>query len=253
VPSGGRGAPPAVIRGSARPPDITYNNIATEATLGAFAGAHLGDDDVTLAAGDLRFDRSAGVSVDHVTGRRTIYVGASSHASLDALGGVLGTSRDGGGETYAVELDAAGRPLDLRVTTTGRYTGSADLPAVVASVAGLFPPGTPDGRAFSVDAHLDLTDRDNLAAARDLLAAMRPHVGAPAAASRALRDRITAHGTIEARVLEQGRTASSHEISLPAGPSVSVDWSDDDVTTRLLAATSRGLDGQWITRTDCVA
>ena len=46
-----------MIRGSAPPPDITYNQLATVASINAFAGAHSGDDTITLAGADLRFDR----------------------------------------------------------------------------------------------------------------------------------------------------------------------------------------------------
>jgi hypothetical protein len=252
VPGGGRGAPPAMIRGSAPPPDITYNQLATEASINIFAGAHGGDDAITLVAADLRFDRLAGTRVDHRTGHRTIYTQASSRLQLDGAG-VLGLTSTTGGETYTVELDAAGRPLDLRVTATGRYGGTADLPDALQPVAGLLGPGAPDGRAFAVDAHLDLTDPANLAVARGLLDAMRPHAGSPAAATRALRERLAAHGTVEARVVDRSEDAGSRSLGLPVGPRVSVDWAHANVATRLRSAVSRGLDGQWIPRTGCLA
>src|SRR4051812_31897103 len=249
---GGRAPAPPMQPGSAPLPDVTYRQLGTEATLDATLGAAVGADQVTLAAGALRFDRLAGTRVDHRTGHRTIYVRAASNASLD-VDGVLGLRRAGGGETYAVELDAAGRPLDLQVTATGAFAGSADLPDVVQPVAGLLAAGAPDGRVFQVVAHLDLTDAANLAAARGLLDAMHPHVGAPAAATAALRRRLDARGTVEARVLAEAREAADHHVQVPVGPALGASWGHADVTTQLLAATSRGLDGRWITRTDCVS
>jgi hypothetical protein len=252
VRGGGRGLVPPVIRGSAPPPDITYTKLATEASIDASAGVRVRDDAITLATADLRFDRDAGTSVDHRTGHRTIYSRGSSRIQLDGAG-VLGLTSATGGETYAVELDAAGRPIDLRVTATGRYGGTADLPDALQPVAGLLGPGAPDGRAFVADAHLDLTDPANLAAARGLLDAMRPHFGSPAAATRALRERLAAHGTIEARVVDRTEDRGSRSLRTPLGPDLGVGWGHDNVATRLRAAVSRGLDGQWLARTECLA
>lgn len=250
--TGGRGAPPNIIPGTAPPADITYNKLATEASINTVVGAHVNDDSVTLATADLRFDRDAGTSVDHRTGHRTIYSRASSRFLADGAG-VFGFTSTTGGETYAVELDAAGRPLDLRVTATGRYGGTADLPDALQPVAGLLGPGAPEGRAYAVDAHLDLTDPANLAAARGLLDALRPHFGAPAAATRALRERLAARGTIEARVVDQSEDTASHDVSIPGVSAASATWGHANVTTRVRAAVSRGLDGQWIPRTGCLA
>jgi hypothetical protein len=247
-----RGAPPTAIRDTAPPPDIVYHQLGTEATLDADLGATVGKDTVQLAAGSLRFDRLAGTRVDRRTGHRTIYVQASSDASLEA-GGVLGLGRHGGGERYAVELDADGRPLDLQVTATGTFAGSSDLPDVVQPVAGLLATGATTGRVFQVDVHLDLTDPENLAAARGLLDAMRPHFGAPAAASQALRKRLDERGTVEARILAQADDDATHHLQLPVGPDIGGSWGHDHTTTRLLAATSRGLDGRWLQRIDCGA
>jgi hypothetical protein len=199
----------------------------------------------------LAFDRHAGWSADRRTGHRTAYVQASWAASGSAGGqGVLGLS--GGGETFAVELDAAGRPLDLRVIATGGFGGSRDLPAVVQPVAGLLAVGAGTDRVYEVTSHLDLTDAANLAAARDLLNAIAGRT-ATAAPSQALRRRIDTRGTVEARILSQGSKSSG------AGFHVTFDGlkigGSAEVVQRsqqLLAATSRGLDGQWLTRADCL-
>ena len=82
---------------------------------------------------------------------------------------------------------------------------------------------------------------------------MRPHVGSPAAATRALRDRLAARGTVEARVVDRSEDTGSRDLALPFGPRVSLGWGHANVATHLRAAVSRGLDGQWIPRTGCLA
>jgi hypothetical protein len=231
-------------------PDLVYRDGAWLSSLTAGAGAdalvHL-----DVAHGGLTFDRRAGTRTDRRTGHHTIYVQASWTAEGEVRGGVLGVSAGGAGETYAVELDASGRPVDLRVIASGRFDGSRDLPGAVQPVAGLLAAGSARDRVYEVTAHLDLTDTHNLAAARDLLAAVAQR-RAGARPSQALRRRIDEQGSVEARVLEQ--QASSDEqgarlvLGLPVGGTAQVDRR----TQRLVAATSRGLDGQWLPRTDCV-
>jgi hypothetical protein len=232
-------------------PDITTGQGATTSGAGLDLGISALDE-VDVVQGGLSFDRQVGWSADRRTGHRTAYVQASWAASGSAgRGGVLGLS--GGGETYAVELDETGRPVDLRVITAGRFGGSRDLPAVVQPVAGLLTAGSGTDRAYEVTSHLDLTDAANLAAARDLLNAIAGRK-ATAAPSQALRRRIDERGTVEARVLAQRSSTSGGGLhvtfeGLRLGGAAQVERR----TQQLLAATSRGLDGQWLTRSDCVA
>jgi hypothetical protein len=183
-----------------------------------------------------------------------VYVEASSSASATVGGGVLGLAGAEARERYAVEYDAAGRPVDLRVIATGPFGGSRDLPAAVQPVAGLLAAGTADGgRGYEVTAHLDLTDVDNLAAARELLNAITAR-HATAAPARALRRRIDERGTLQARVLATQTDTTGVSIAVTDGPGAfSAEAEIERSSQQLLAATSRGLDGQWITRTDCVA
>jgi hypothetical protein len=239
--------------GAGREPDVVSGSGAWATSLGATAGASLEGTGagVDLAAAGLASDRAAGWSADRRTGHRTAYVQASWSGTATVGGaGVLGVG--GGGELYAVEFDATGRPVDLRVVASGAYGGSRDLPAVTQPVAGLLA-GAGAGRAYEVTGHLDLTDPDSLAAARGLLAAITGRrAGTEAAAT--LRRRLDTRGTVEARVLAtrtDGRGAGLH--LTVAGLSVGARARVEVRTRRLLAATSRGLDGQWITRTDCVA
>ncbi|HWH94472.1 MAG TPA: hypothetical protein VNT03_11485 [Baekduia sp.] len=241
--------------GASRPPDVTYDDRAWLGAVGASLGIDAGGGDASadVAQGEVTFDQHWGTSTDRRTGRHTVFIDASWAAEGALLGGVLGLATEHQGEIYAIEVDASGRPLDLRVTAAGRFGGSRDLPAVVQPVAGLLAARGEGERRFEVTAHLDLTDARSLAAARDLVDAMkRKH--ARATPTRELRRLIDERGTIEARVLTE--QASSDENGLEGGAhGVALGYARqvERRERQLVAATSRGLDGQWITRTDCVA
>jgi hypothetical protein len=241
--------------GAQRPPDVTYTDRAWLSGLGAAIGtdAFGGDASADVVQGDVASDQHWGTSTDHRTGHRTVSIHASWSASAQLVGDVLGVSGGDEGPTIAVEADAAGRPLDLRITSTGTYGGSRDLPAVVQPVAGLLAKRAGADRRYEVTAHLDLTDPRALAAARDLLDAIaRKHARARPGA--ALRQLIDERGTIEARVLsEQSSSDDGGAAGGLGGGKVGYETHAEHHERRLLAATSRGLDGQWITRTDCVA
>jgi hypothetical protein len=240
--------------GAPRSPDIEYGG---RDLAGAVSGSLAADGLVHLdaARGSLSFDRSSGTRIDRRTGRRTVFVQARADAQASLAGGVLGLSASTAGELYAVELDRAGRPVDLRVVAAGSFAGSADLPGVVAPVVGLLQAGTAEGRVFEVTAHLDLTDAENLAAARGLLDAVarRGWSTELPAASRALRRRLDERGTVEARVLESRSTSDDLAVHGALGGKVGADVHAESTATRLIAAASRGLDGRWLVREDCVA
>jgi hypothetical protein len=148
--------------------------------------------------------------------------------------------------------------VDLQIEAVGAYTGSRDLPDAVQPVAGLLAAGDADGRTFEVTSHLDLTEADNLAAARGLLDVIAGHGArgwrlAWPAATQALRRRIDERGTVEARVLAVDRQTEGAAISGALGGKLGGSATVEHTSSRLLAATSRGLDGDWLPRTDCVA
>ena len=59
---------------------------------------------------------------------------------------------------------------------------------------------------------------------------------------------------MQARVLVSRADATGMSFDFTGGPgSFSAEAQIEQRSQQLLAATSRGLDGQWITRTDCVA
>jgi hypothetical protein len=238
--------------GAGRPPDATSGSGAWDSSVDVNAGAGLLGEAVEVARAGIVFDREAGWRVDRRSGHRTAYVQASATGSVN--GRVLGLSGAGGQETYAVEYDETGRPVDLRVIAAGPFAGSRDLPSVVQSVAGLLATDAGEGeRGYEVTGHLDLTDAENLVAARGLLNAIAAR-HATTAPERALRRRIDEHGTVQARILASQSKEQGASFDVTGGPvRFSADAQILQRSQELLAATSRGLDGQWITRTDCVA
>jgi hypothetical protein len=244
-------------RDSLPSPDIVYREGSLEESLGISASVDVAGIDLDGPRAEVSWNARVGSRVDHRTGHRTTYATAAWSGSVNA--GTLWSAGDtGGGELYEVESDAAGRPLDLRVITTGPYRATTDLPSILSSEQGLIGvPATRGERAYLLTAHLDLTDPENLAAARGLVAALgrtKPHIGAPAAASAALRRRIDESGTIEAQVIERDDSQDGLGVSVTVdGLQLGADLERDRSSTRLLAAVSRGLDGQWLPRDDCVA
>ncbi|MCW2995569.1 MAG: hypothetical protein JWQ18_3064, partial [Conexibacter sp.] len=77
---------------------------------------------------------------------------------------------------------------------------------------------------------------------------------ATAAPTQALRRRLDERGTVQARVLatRSESTGAGAQLALELAK-LGAEAKIERRSQRLLAATSRGLDGQWITRTDCVA
>jgi hypothetical protein len=255
---GSRAAAQRVLEeeGAERPPDMTSGSGTWVSSVDGGVGVEGLESGVDVAHAGIAFDREAGWRVDRRSGHRTAYVSASATG-----GGVLGLPGANAQETYAVEHDGAGRPVDLRVIAAGPFGGSRDLPVAVQPVAGLLAAGGgSDGggrgggeRDYEVTAHLDLTDGQNLAAARGLLNAIAAR-RATAEPGAALRRRIEERGTVQARVLAIGRRERGLGFAFTDGlGSFSAEAQIEQRSQRLLAATSRGLDGQWITRSDCVA
>jgi hypothetical protein len=235
--------------GAWRPPDETSDDFNSLAEIGLSLGADALRH-IDIGSVDLSFDTRAGTVTDHRTGRRRIYVTADDTASAKAL--VLGSTeaRDAS-EVYSVEMSSTGRPIALTITSTGALGTSRDLPAVVQPVAGRLV--APDAGRYEVTAALDLTEPAALAAAASLLDAIA-HKRARAEPSAALRRLIETNGTVEARVVKAtDKTESSFGVNatvlLASLKFEHLEHRHDEV---LLAAASRGLDGQWIAREDCV-
>ena len=250
-----RRAPPVEVGAPIPPPDVEYGEDGTDATADASAIASVLGEDVAEAGASGRLSELTGRRTDRHTGRTTLYVRAS-RAAQAALTGGLGVGASAGGELYAVELDPAGRPVDLTIVAAGRYDGSGDLPAVLQPVAGRIAVPTDGERTVEVTSHLDLTEPGNLEAARGMLRAITANTllpGRAVAASEALRARLAQRATVEARVLDQASSGWNATLHVAGGLKLGAGRSHEERSARLVAAVSRGLDGQWLMRDDCAA
>jgi hypothetical protein len=201
----------------------------------------------------------AGSRVDVRTGRRTFYMQRTVEASLSLTAegtGLTGARR--ARDRYAVTYDRTGRPVDLMVMTAGRYRASADLPARLQPAVGLLSVPTGHSRTYVEETHLDLTDPESLRVAVAFLERVRhPRsvgFGSPAAVADALRRRLDAVGVVHARTYDAderryGVAGSVIVQGIRIGGELSRTLED----SHLVAATTRGLDGMWRKRTDCLA
>jgi hypothetical protein len=201
----------------------------------------------------------AGTRTDATTGRRTFYVQRTVEGSVSLTYGTAGaTGARTDRERYAVTYDAAGRPVDLMVITTGIYRGSFDLPARLQPAVGLLSAPTGHVRTYVEETHLDLTDPESLHAARDFLDQVRHpdavHTGAAVAVAAALRRRLDAIGVVHARTYDADERRYGIDGSVGVeGVQLGASLSRTLLDSHLVAAATRGLDGVWRLRGDCLA
>jgi hypothetical protein len=200
----------------------------------------------------------AGVRTDASTGRRTFYVQRTVEGSLSLTYATAGaTAAHTARERYAVTYDAAGRPVDLMVLTTGIYRGSFDLPGRLQPVVGLLSAPTGHVRTYVEETHLDLTDPESLRVARAFLAQVRHpdvvNVGAAVAIAAALRRRLDAAGVVHARSYDADQRRYGIDGSVGVeGVQLGASVSRTLLDSHLVAAATRGLDGVWRVRGDCL-
>ncbi|MGZ8635328.1 MAG: hypothetical protein ACXWZZ_15910 [Solirubrobacteraceae bacterium] len=201
----------------------------------------------------------AGVRIDASTGRRTYYVQRTVDGSLSlTYGGVGATGAGMSRERYAVTYDAAGRPADLMVIATGIYRGSFDLPTRLQPVVGLLSAPTGRARTYVEETHLDLTDPESLRVARAFLERVRHpaavNTGAAVAIAAALRRRLDAVGVVHARTYDADERRYGVDGSVGVeGVQLGASLSRTLLDSHLVAAATRGLDGVWRVRWDCLA
>jgi hypothetical protein len=204
----------------------------------------------------LSSDDVAGTRTDASSGRRTLYVQRTVEGALSLTGGVGVTGSRRTRERYAVTYDRAGRPVDLMVMTAGRYRVSMDLPARLQPAVGLLSVPTGHARTYVEETHLDLTDPESLRVAVAFMDQVRhPDAvdSASVAIADALRRRLDAVGVVHARTYDAderryGIDASVGFKGIRIGGQVSRTLED----SHLVAATTRGLDGVWRKRADCL-
>jgi hypothetical protein len=215
---------------------------------GAMLGGSLG-----LSSQDV-----AGARTDARTGRTTFYVQRLVEGSLSLTqSGTGATATRSDRERYAVTYDARGRPVDLMVMTTGSYRMSVDLPTRLQPAVGLLSAPTGHGRVYVEETHLDLTDPESLRLAGAFLRQVHDRdpaaFGDAVAVAAALRRRIDAVGVVHARTYDADERRYGVDVSagiygVRVGGAISRTRED----THLVAATTRGLDGVWRVRRDCL-
>jgi hypothetical protein len=203
---------------------------------------------------------SIGRSTDRNTGRQKYFLEAGADAvlglsvrlrSLRAAGSATG----GASARMALTVDRAGRWVDLALVGTGELSATATLPASAGPIAdALNVPGSA-GRRWVAEAHLDLSDAANRAAAAALIARLhaippRPDEVGEAAAELARRVDERAIVDVRGYALESARNGFALNVGEGAGVGVGHESSTEH--TRLIAASTRGLDGLWRRRTDCL-
>src|SRR4051794_2403923 len=201
---------------------------------------------VSLGAGSgpaslsLGGDELYGVATERAMGRRTYAVrrrndlaAALTVGPRDAAGIAAGAD-----ELYTVTVDRDGRPIDLGVLG-GRELG-----------AGAGPAGGAMRR--ETEEHLDLTDPDNLAAARAFLSevvAPHPRLGRAVDVSGALRGRLDADGVVDERTYALSDSTTGLGAATGTGIGhAGADFDRHERRLRLIGARERGLDGLWHTR-----
>jgi Flp pilus assembly pilin Flp len=205
-------------------------------------------------SGVLDLDAALGAAVgrrtERATGRRTWYLEVEHSGALALTGGVARLGADAQA-TLALTFARDGTPSELSVTATGSVAGSLALPAALGRGAG---GGQHGARSAEVAASLDLTQPDDLAAVRRLLAALRPGAGvadAPAALG-AVGARLAGHGRVEVRRYGADRSELGAGGQVGAGAEAGVDVSVTRATSRLLDAWTRPGGGAWERRVDCL-
>jgi hypothetical protein len=222
---------------------------------GTLSGPARSSASLTISASDVYGSR-----LDRATGRRTIYVRPSREIegklTFAALEGKAGA---GGTELYAVTVERDGTPVELSVMRAGSYAGSMDLPRSIQPAAGLLGVRSPRAaREYAVETRLALNDdADRRLAATFIDQVLHPdvvHTGSPVEISRALDDRLEAAGVMNARTyaVDEGGFAIDARVGVRGVPAGGGIEHDKRHTARLIAAASRGPDGIWYRRDDCM-
>jgi hypothetical protein len=233
------------------PPDQEGREGTLEAGLQADAGR------AVAVSGAASAMLRGGWQTDRATGNRTFFfaTAVAGDAQVAANGSDAAASVAGqDGDRYALTMDRHGRWLDLALTRAGALSSGADLPHELAPVAHALDVPTTLGRSWVTETHLDLTDAANLAVARGALsqAPDSRHPRAFVDALRALSRRVGAQGVIHARTYAVD--TSTFGIEGHGGVELKLGGKYERTTdkTRLVAAATRGIDGRWRRRTDCL-
>ena len=241
-----------------RAPDEELRQV--EAVAGISASRTVGRNAGATATGSATARGAIGRSTDRRTGSRTYFIetGADAVFDLSARLRVLRAAASGelgGSARLALTVDGDGRWVELALLGTGEVAGSVSLPSSAGAIAEALNVPTSGGRRWVAEAHLDLRDAGNLAAAKLLVAQASAVPPRPLELGRAALDlarRIDERAVIDVRAYALDRTSDGFEAHAGDVVGVGVGREHSTERTRLISATTRGLDGQWRPRTDCL-
>jgi hypothetical protein len=213
------------------------------------------------ATGSLTAGLQGGVGriTDKRTGGHTDFLEGGADAVLDLSARLSGlraaaSARGTGSARIALTVDGEGRWVDLALLGTGDVSGTATLPKNAAPVAEALNVPSSGGRRWVVEAHLDLSDASNLAVANAFVASLRafpPNPVAVAGAAADLARRIDERAVVDLRTYALDRAVNGFEVHAGDGIGLGGGHESSTENTRLIGATTRGLDGQWRRRDDC--
>ena len=242
----------AIEDGDALPPATVDGH---EASVEGGADASVGS--AVTVSGSALARLGGGWLTDHSSGNRTYFFDASvaggakvSLTGVDTTASVSGSDSD----RYALTLAPDGRWLDLSATRTGALSAKADLPSDLAPIAGMLDVPTAGARRWVTESHLDLSDPQSLAAAQTLVARLRDprHAGSLAAAVAALSRRMREAAVVDARTYAVDTETQGADGRVVIRVPVGGKYTKTTENTRLIAATTRGLNGRWDVRDDCM-
>jgi hypothetical protein len=233
------------------PADVDGHDLKVEASAGTSAGG------VANVSGGLHAALGGGVQTDRTSGNTTYVftagVGGEAGASVQGANAKASVSGSDG-DRYALTVAPDGRWLDLAAVRTGALSARADLPPEVGPMADALDVPTRGGRRWVTESHLDLTEAGNLAAARALVAHLEDPVhpaGIPAAIA-AFSRRLHDNAVVDARTYALDQETLGAEGHVGAELSLGGKFEKSTENTRLIAATTRGIDGRWRVRNECL-
>lgn len=219
--------------------DVTFSERGTSLTLDFQAGNRQA---ISLSAKDAYGER-----IDHVSGRRTVYVrDVAGGRGKVSFGRVSATAAGEGEERLGITFDRDGRPIDLMVLSTINIEGTAGLPRSLARIAGHLRIPLRGSKHLETEQHLDLTDPLNAEAAQAFLGTIGENRLGVRLAAKALRDRLESRGTLSVRTYAtdvSAREVGGH-VKL-AGVGVGGQTGSEDESARLVSAVARRPDGSW--------
>src|SRR3954454_10066756 len=232
-----------------------------EATLvlGASASRGTGGTVAANATATLTGEAGVGELVDRTTGARTYFMRADAAATLELTASLRGLTGSATGTLdrdvqLALTVDRTGRWTDLAVVGSGDASGALRPPRGADRLTDAVGVPTAAGRRWTAEAHLDLSDPGNGAAAHalvDALLALRPAAARDAAVE--LARRVREQAVVDVRTYALDRASSGFDIKSGDGVAgLSATYERSTEKTRLIAARTRGLDGLWRRRDDCL-